>query len=241
MPELSGPGGNNPTGPSQVWASSQIANRGRLSALVGILPFVEQQALWEQISNPSPVRTDGDIAAGIGTIANPWPAMGPTPQELQYIPWATEIQTLRCPSDPGTGLPALGRTNYAACVGDSSVQSEFGPYSNVSPFEKTAGEAARASCRGFFKPRDKTAFRDCLDGLANTIAMGEIATDLGDEDTRTKVGDITGANSNQTRQNPNLCSDSGTMIDPTRPRFWAPVRCPRHHIDHAATNRRVRS
>jgi len=33
-------------------------------------------------------------------------------------------------------------------------------------------------------------FRDVLDGLANTIAMGEMATDLGDMDTRTKVNTV---------------------------------------------------
>ena len=31
----------------------------------------------------------------------------------------------------------------------------------------------------------KSKFRDILDGLSNTIAMGEIATDLGDRDIRT--------------------------------------------------------
>jgi hypothetical protein len=37
-----------------------------------------------------------------------------------YGPWMTEIPTLRCPSDPGVGLPASGRSNYAACLGDST-------------------------------------------------------------------------------------------------------------------------
>jgi prepilin-type N-terminal cleavage/methylation domain-containing protein/prepilin-type processing-associated H-X9-DG protein len=222
-PFLSGPGTNNPTGPSQVWASSPISSRMRLSMLVGITPFIEQQSIWEMISNPSAQRTDGDNSAAIGTTANPWSAMGPTPQDLQYVPWATELQTYRCPSDPGFGLPSLGRTNYAACVGDSHMVSDSGPYNNSSPFTKTQQEDARAACRGFFLPRDKSRFRDCLDGLANTIAMGEIATDLGDEDNRTKIPNIpTGTiNYNQTRQNPSLCADNGTFIDPTRPQFWA--------------------
>ena len=58
--------------------------------------------------------------------------MGPVPSQGRYIPWATEIPTLRCPSDPGVGLPALGRTNYAMCLGDSyfySIQGETIPQS----------------------------------------------------------------------------------------------------------------
>ncbi|SMP73472.1 prepilin-type N-terminal cleavage/methylation domain-containing protein [Neorhodopirellula lusitana] len=88
-----------------------------LSHLPGLMPFMEQQALWEQISNP------WDTGSGIIQ------AMGPQPDLTleqhsdigNYDPWLTNIPTLRCPSDPGIGLPAQGRTNYAACLGDSFV------------------------------------------------------------------------------------------------------------------------
>ncbi|MFG0254215.1 MAG: DUF1559 domain-containing protein, partial [Rhodopirellula sp. JB053] len=99
------------------WGDKDDGNLHRLSFLVGATPFIEQQALWEQISNPLIGRTDGTTADPGGTT--PWPAFGPTPEEIQYIPWSTELPAFRCPSDPGTGLPALGRTNYAACMGDS--------------------------------------------------------------------------------------------------------------------------
>ena len=66
-----------------------------LSFLVGVTPFIEQQALWEQISNPNGERTDGNLMAPIGTPTNPWPAMGPTPDKIQYKPWFTEIPTYR--------------------------------------------------------------------------------------------------------------------------------------------------
>ncbi len=52
------PKGSGGTGTDQLHASipSSItwaaANQGRLSGLVQILPFMEQQALWDQISNP---------------------------------------------------------------------------------------------------------------------------------------------------------------------------------------------
>ncbi len=35
------------------WKENECSSQQQLSALVGILPFVEQQALWDKISNPS--------------------------------------------------------------------------------------------------------------------------------------------------------------------------------------------
>lgn len=51
---------------------------GRLNCLVGILPFVEQQALWEQISNPLQVPA-GTTPTPSGAINGIWPAFGPGP------------------------------------------------------------------------------------------------------------------------------------------------------------------
>ncbi|WP_372719975.1 DUF1559 domain-containing protein [Novipirellula sp.] len=192
------------------WEPTPLANNMQLSMLVGVLPFVEQQALWEQISNPSQVG---------GT----WNAMGPTPDEITYVPWTIDIPSYRCPSDPGVGLPALGRTNYAACIGDSCDETAYGPWPNTRNIgmTRTRAQTAQKAHRGFFKPFDVTKFRDCLDGLANTIAMGEIATSLGDKDNRTVLPNYTSGNNNATmtviRDNPKACEG---VIDPARPRFW---------------------
>ena len=88
-------------------------NRLFLSFHVGVLPFVEQQALWEMISNGRDANT---------TL----PPMGNTPWNTNFDPWVTDIPTIRCPSDPGIGLPALGRSNYAACLGDNARLSNSG-------------------------------------------------------------------------------------------------------------------
>jgi len=76
--------------------------RLELSFLVGLVPYVEQQALWEQISQPS---------IGKPPLSIRWDAFGPRPWNVYYEPWLTDIGTFRCPSDPGFGLPAAGRTN----------------------------------------------------------------------------------------------------------------------------------
>ncbi|SMP73060.1 prepilin-type N-terminal cleavage/methylation domain-containing protein/prepilin-type processing-associated H-X9-DG domain-containing protein [Neorhodopirellula lusitana] len=201
---------------------SNRTNRMDLSIWVGLTPFFEQQAIWEQISNP---------------LNGTWPAMGPETDEKTYEPWTTEIAALRCPSDPGTGLPSFGRTNYAACLGDSSVYMHMGPLGivnfadDVSEYTVTLdanlsphAEEARAACRGAFVAHKSTAFRDVLDGLSNTIFAGEIATDLGDNDIRTIASAEHGhdhghGHAEEIHEEPDLCVHEG-YIDDTRPSFW---------------------
>lgn len=192
-------------------------NRMMLSWLVGLTPFIEQQGLWEQISQPSVQRFDG-------TVQSPaFPEMGPAPWNDQYVPWVTEIPTLRCPSDPGTGLPGMGRTNYAACLGDSIDRMNSGPIeiiqgALIQPTPTAIAVRAQAGCRGAFVARRDVRFRDILDGLSNTILCGEIATDLGDRDIRTIA-----AIENQTdevRDEPDFCLHDG-LVSPLRPQFWS--------------------
>jgi prepilin-type N-terminal cleavage/methylation domain-containing protein len=61
---------------NQDWDNLDTTSNYRLSMLVGLTPFMEQQALWEMISSPSAVRTDGSTTVTPGTPALPWPAMG---------------------------------------------------------------------------------------------------------------------------------------------------------------------
>ncbi len=196
---------------------ANLNNRLDLSYLVGVLPFVEQQALWEQISQPNNKRVDGT------TQTPPWPAMGPAGGQAQYVPWLTEVPTFRCPSDPESGPPAFGRTNYAACMGDSAWYMNNGPVQImggiiINPPSNTVATHARAACRGVFMARRVTKFRDILDGLANTIAAGEIVTDANDRDKRTapawRNGDAA------IRDNPKLCEDAN-FFSPDRPQFWS--------------------
>ncbi len=209
------------------WEPSDASNHTTLSIFVGLTPFFEQQSLWEQISNPNV-----EVLGSPGVVRSPkWPAMGPTVTEATniygsaagrnstYRPWMTELATLRCPSDPGAGLPAMGRTNYAACTGDAVDYMDSGP---IDPYNQTPSqtrtEALRVSGRGMFVTRTNTAFRDALDGLSNTIAAGEIATDLGDRSISTSgLGYRSGSG---IRKNPKWC-DKNDQIDPARPRFWA--------------------
>lgn len=203
--------GGTPEG-NTVANAPGASGRLEVSWLVGLTPFIEQQALWEQISSPYKDPVSGAV----------FPSMGPNPRRslghhatTRYEPWLTEISTLRCPSDPGVGLPAQGRTNYVASLGDSANQM-MGSHGD-NGIESTAAAIERvASCRGFFVHRYKGSFKDVLDGLSNTIACGEVASDLGDSDIRTRAALSTTANV-RVAGGIKTCD---VHIDPLRPRFW---------------------
>ncbi|TWT94945.1 DUF1559 domain-containing protein [Neorhodopirellula pilleata] len=191
----------------------------RLSFLVGITPFIEQQALWEQISNPYVTTT------GV------YQAMGPLPscsvanmQANPYIPWMTNIAAYRCPSDPGQGLPSLGRSNYAACMGDAthSCSRENDAYEDANGnSNSTRASYSNAAARGAFVYRKSLKFRDILDGLANTMMCGEIISDLGDNDKRSHIWTRGGRTAAQWNTGGVLrCRGA---IDAARPNFWNPA------------------
>ncbi len=213
-------------------------NRVELSALVGLTPFFEQQALWEQVSNPFQTVDSG----GTTKTYNP---MGPWPQtpisahlsQGNYDPWLANIPSLRCPSDPGQGLPAQGRTNYALCTGDSCDTGYGGALNRASGIAQSGGtptmyERVRASQRGAFVIQLTTKFRDILDGVSNTIVAGEIATDLGDQDKRTHLM-ASSININSLGGSIN-CRQS---VDPQRPLFWSSTPSP-NNLAGSAEERR---
>ena len=201
-------------------------NRFRSSWLVGLTPFMEQQALWEEISNPSTKTvTAGGTPAGTGGI---WHPMGPTHNRFEYVPWVTEIPTLRCPSDPFQSPAGGGRTNYAACLGDAVDRIDHGgknelgvfhhsPNSLVTVAEEWMVTRALAANRGFFWNRTEMRFRDTLDGLSNTIAAGEIPTCGRQRQVKATVV--------RQRANPwcNAKAEADSIRDPERPQYILPT------------------
>ena len=229
FPEYGGGTNLDPRLGTACWAGnlsqhSDFSTQKALSQLVGILPFIEQQPLWEQISNP---LVNDDATPPV------WPAMGPRPlqNDYRYSPWNTEIQAFRCPSDPGVGLPAHGRTNYATCIGDNAQHAWIG-------FRQWSGETDGSGCtsheftnsqqylRGFGKSRKFVAIRDMLDGTSNSIAMGEIATDLGDFDKKTMPISVVAHGGAEFGSPGNPAAGTTTRqceneyTDPLRPQFW---------------------
>lgn len=217
-------GGTSNPGSMDWWNGSVVTNNEELSGLVGLTPFIEQQAVWEKIVNggTETVNNQTPHPSPLGF----WTPMGPNPRADRgdrsdwFVPWSTEIPTFRCPSDPGTGRPGRGRTNYACCLGDSFSQVwDHGPKEgNLTPApDDWRPTYFQASDRGFFSRKKDTKFSGILDGLSNTIAMAEIMTDLGDRDKRSSASGDNGGW--QVENNPLLCVEAG-QINPETPNFW---------------------
>ncbi len=195
-------------------------NNRCLSPLVPLLPFIEQQPLWEKISNP--------YQSGTASL----PSMGPNPVDspTAYPMWGTQVGTYRCPSHPDpVNFANYGKTNYVPCFGDGIFL--VGTALNIT---WTGGTAAQpASKRGTFarvyyfrlapteplKTVGQYRFSDCIDGTANTIAMGEVCFSQG---RREIIGNI------QSDASLDISSSSPAMhagnckltVDPQRPAFY---------------------
>jgi len=211
-------GTTNRTGSNTPHPPAAAHNRLNLSIFVGLTPFIEQQALWEQISNPLQDPITGGIFQSMGPTNEK--SLASHANQSRYQPWLTDVVTLRCPSDPGQGLPAKGRCNYAACLGDSVQEMLRGGIDDHGGPHFSMHVIAKYTCRGMFWPRTSMSFRDALDGLANTICVGEINSDLEDEDITTNMASTAGPTTAgvNPRTNPLACRG---MISTTEPRRWA--------------------
>ena len=196
-----------PNGTGPQWNSGRF-----LSAAVGLTPFMEQQSLWELMSNPHMPEPGETPDPGSRLTPNgAWPPFGPRPwTDLnEYDPFHTQVPTFRCPSDPAFSPIGTGMLNYAFCHGDALLRVGYTPSSQW---------VDRGVHRGVFRREDPRRFRDVLDGLSNTIAMGEIMTDRG-------VRDVGGSvvHRNQFPNNHDMGSDLSictNLVDPNRPKFY---------------------
>ncbi|QDV63194.1 DUF1559 domain-containing protein [Crateriforma conspicua] len=177
--------------------NAQQSNRRRLSMRVGLLPFLEQQPLWDTVSNPVTLQFNGNAAPN-----GAYPSMGPTPWQGQYTSWRTMVSAFNCPSDSGPPV-TTGTANYAAVVGDC-VRA------------LASGNPPKEIKRGMFLVGTATKFRDVVDGTANTIALAEITNSLGDRGISGGGAYDIGGDINLA---PRECLDTA---DPLRPKFYAP-------------------
>lgn len=226
-----------------------LDNERRLSIFVALMPYLDQQPLYEWIERPQSRQWSdqmGSIASRgysdwyddqMGELMMPdqanetesesdtddlWPAGGPSPTNADYFAWSVEPSILRCPSDPGIGLPSMGRSNYAACLGDGMVAADSGPLKSVGGKFVVDPELKRqtdTAMRGVFVPRVVTRRRDVTDGLSQTIMLSEIATDLGDQYLPTFP--IPAAIGEGLKDAPDWARTTTGVIDAERPRFWS--------------------
>ena len=214
------------TGPTP--GHDALSNQRRLSALVGIIPFVECGVIWESISNPyvtveRPVEEEPDDGIptkmrnpGLTVLENSmlgkpgplidangdpcFPPMGPAPWlAADYPPWQFGMYSYVCPSsgrDLKVGYPAV--THYVFCFGDGIDEVGYEPGAFLSFRNRGAN---RSSQTGVFVAGTVMKFQDVVDGLSNTIFMGECASYDG---TRRQTGAVA-ANIQGLANNPWAC------------------------------------
>ena len=164
------------------------------SGLMRLLPFYEQQALYDQWSS----------------VLGTWPAFGPCPwgpgQGDNYDPYKVQVATLLCPSDgnaankePGN----YGRNNYMFSCGDSVHSDQNNQSSNP---------------RGVFNNiSGRISFAHITDGTSNTIMLSEHLV----AQNSTVVGQGTAINVSDIFTSPGVCY---AQIDPNDPKvFVTPV------------------
>ncbi|MDR2440485.1 MAG: DUF1559 domain-containing protein [Planctomycetaceae bacterium] len=152
---------------------------------IPLMPFMEQAAVFDAISQLASVHTSIDVYREYnGTVLNPW---------------CVKIATLICPSDSvgNANNSLIGSSNYYANRGDLYVQFDF-------PSNTT--EAAFAA-RGPFT-RDGAPFSVITDGTSNTLLLMEVSCGIGNSDQVRSGFVLSGASSQFTRNynmNPNAC------------------------------------
>ncbi|MCY2976356.1 MAG: DUF1559 domain-containing protein [Planctomycetota bacterium] len=158
----------NPRAGVGAMASNQ---QGAYSGLVGLLPMMEQQVLFNRIdtgfSQRVPVRNflGYGMQVGGGAWVPPW--------DGTYSPARSQVGFFRCPSDPGRMNPASAsshaRTNYVFNMGDSLVGTESLDINNM-------------TSRSPFSLAFQLTLAAVTDGTSNTIMFGEISTSAGQAD-----------------------------------------------------------
>tara|TARA_A100001391_G_scaffold180757_1_gene146352 strand:- start:1251 stop:2360 length:1110 start_codon:yes stop_codon:yes gene_type:complete len=182
------------------WDGTSANGRRVNQVLVGTLPFLEQQALWQQIANP--LLDNGVTYPPFGT--------GPGTDNPAYPPWRANVQMFRCPSDPELPVTGSGYTNYGKSYGD-------GIRSTGRPKDGSWGD--RGGQRGMFCTYRQNGFRDVLDGLSNTVIMGEMCTYNGKRSVLSGVVRLPEGDWAHRATTPATCK-AGNHIDPERPQFY---------------------
>jgi prepilin-type N-terminal cleavage/methylation domain-containing protein len=149
---------------------------GAFSGLVGMLPMMEQQVLYNKIDSGFTQRIGAsatqETLGAYGQILTPGNPATPTNTwrvawDGNYSPTRTQVGFFRCPSDPGRLNPSsatsLARTNYVFCAGDGI----FG--TNTAVFDQD-------NTRSAFPRMNQLTLAAVTDGTSNTAMFGEIAT-----------------------------------------------------------------
>jgi prepilin-type N-terminal cleavage/methylation domain-containing protein/prepilin-type processing-associated H-X9-DG protein len=176
------------------WEPNTNPSPGSWSGFVIMLPYLEEQALFDQILSD--------------TTPQPWVNSG--------AHWGSQPNALTCPSDGGQrrlrgstpNNASDTQTNYLFSVGDQTSNLHF----DTSACPQLPRCSTKGMVRGLFGLRSQIKFTEITDGLSKTVMMAEGLRSEVDQQLASP-SDWTAANnawatSNANWTNPSLCRQS---------------------------------
>ncbi len=139
----------------KVFPSAGAGRDTNVTPFPSLLPFLDEGALWERLSNP------------LTANGNSWVAFGAVHDDTNYPVWDAQLNVLLCPSD-GAAEPSLndfGETNYAICWGDNA---------------DGVRDSQIEDARGMWVKGAFLGLKDARDGTVNTMLFAEIGRNNGD-------------------------------------------------------------
>ena len=135
-------------------------NENRIGPRVFILPYFEQQAMWDVIRSGGTGKLYSNSGTGV------YQSMGPVPWHSDYVPWRTTIPAYICPSETdnmGSRLNPVARSNYHFSSGDT-----WGAH-----LQNSAENGAGVYMRGIFGSQSHVKIANITDGTSNTAMVAE--------------------------------------------------------------------
>ncbi|MCF0235083.1 MAG: DUF1559 domain-containing protein, partial [Thermoguttaceae bacterium] len=163
--------------PNRVGTSGNVVQRAGYR--VGILPYVEQIAVFEAFNS----------YASNGGNVDLW-------HDNAGLPWTNvKIPVFVCPSDPNTTSlsGAIGAANYAGNRGDTYVQFDY----------PTPGGSQTSGNRRGALTRDGLLLSSATDGTSNSLMLMEVAGGVGGS-SQVKTGFVLSTASSQFTRNYNM-------------------------------------
>ena len=217
-----------PAGQARYWVPGTTTIAGRTGPLFAILPFIEQNPLYEFIV-ANYLYLAGNASLPGHNIGGGTNTSGTGPHQVDGVPlpnpWTTAVGNYICPSGGYShgGGNQLAHANYVMCVGDWADHSNLNPITYTNQF---------VNPRGIFTVQRFHAMKinglaSASDGTSNTVAYSEKIIGDGGNIRLVKVGIATGTD---------LIDDSDRFFETSNTKACMDTRAGSYYAEGRTTN-----